>query len=165
LEKEEEKQQELKEVTLMKKDSQFKADVVEEENQESIFHTFENAEGNVELKEDEWYFMQLPMMLNMALTVKRSDSHSLRNIPSGNIGKLRLHKSGKVTMVLSPPGNQNNQANIKSSSSSKEVVYNLNHGVKQTFFNEMAHLSDQNLVFLPKLKNKIVVTPDIQSML
>ena len=152
----------------MKKDSQFRADIIMEdhEQEQPLFHSTTDNRGNVNFKENEWYFLQLPQVLNMAAANKASETNSLRRIPKGPIGKLRIHKSGKVTMMLTPNGDDpNRQTNIQESADDKEVVYNLNHGVKQTFFNEMAYISNGTLTFLPKLTNKIVVSPDIQSML
>ena len=148
---------------MMKEDSQFKADMIDDNtDHQPIFRTELDESGKAKIKQDEWYFMQLPQILNMCSGV---ETHSLRNIPSGNIGKLRIHKSGKVTMKLTPPaGSKSTQPDLEGGDS-KDVIYNLSQGVQQTFYNEMAYLSAQDITFLPKLTNKIVVTPDLYSML
>ena len=52
----------------MKKDSQFKANLIENNTQkiEPIFHIEKEEVGNIVFKENEWYFIQLPQILNMA---------------------------------------------------------------------------------------------------
>lgn len=153
----------------MKKDSQFQADeIMNEDLPESnqIFQTIVDDEGKSHFKENEFYFIQLPQFLNMVLTDKRSEQNSLRKIPNGTIGKLRLHKSGKITMKLVPQNVGPKEEGYElPGGSSKEVVYNINNGVKQTFYNEMAHISNESITFLPKITNKVVVSPDILSML
>ena len=54
-------------VKMMKKDSQYKANEImdDSEIQEPIFKTSNEELGNTEFKENEWYFMQLPQVLNM----------------------------------------------------------------------------------------------------
>jgi hypothetical protein len=68
-------------------------------------------------------------------------------------------------MKLSPPESACEKADIQESANPSEVVYNIDHGVKQTFYNEMAYISNETITFLPKVTNKVIVTPDIQSML
>lgn len=130
--------------------------------------------GNVEFKENELYFIQLPQILNM-LGQSRSkfsilslvqERNTLRRIPPGNIGKLRIHKSGKISVKLTPAEPEVKQEEEdQNMDCNKDVVYNLNHGVKQTFYNELAQIENGSITFLPKISNKVIMTPDIESML
>ena len=113
---------------------------VENGQNSAVFHTY-SEDGQTHFKEKEWYFIQLPQFLNMTTSDKSNEQNILRRIPAGKIGKLRVHKSGKISMVLSPPQNESTDIkNVQKFEKEKEVVYNVNHGVKQTFYNEMAHI-------------------------
>jgi hypothetical protein len=67
--------------------------------EESVFHQIGDGIGSG-FKEDEYYLMQFPQMLNMSLPNPPENGNVLSSLPSGKIGKLRIHKSGKVTMKL-----------------------------------------------------------------
>jgi hypothetical protein len=56
----------------LKKDSQFKADEIEpdEEQREPVFKIESEDMGLIDFKENEWYLMQLPQILNMAAPSK-----------------------------------------------------------------------------------------------
>lgn len=137
----------------------------EKDEDNFVFHWF-TENGQTHFKDNEWYFIQLPQFLNVTASDKASELNMLRRIPAGKIGKLRIHKSGKVSMILSPvESNSSKISNLQQSEKDKEVVYNINHGVKQTFYNEMAYITSESITFLPKVTNKVVVSPDIASML
>ena len=72
------------------------------------------------------------------------------------IGKLRIHKSGKVVLRLELPG-----------SSTGHVDLELNEGIKSNFYQELVAVDSKNsdIHFLGKVEHKIVATPDLESIL
>ena len=71
------------------------------------------------------------------------------------IGKLRVMKSGKIVMRIQLPGQED------------YVDLELNQGIKTNFYQEIISVDAQNkkLHFLSSVKNKLVATPDLDSML
>lgn len=69
--------------------------------------------------------------------------------PEGIAGKLRLHKSGKLTMLL---GN---------------IVMDISQGTDAEFLQDVVALSpeDQKAVLLGQIRRKMIVSPDIEELL
>ena len=75
--------------------------------------------------------------------------------PAPKIGKLRIHKSGKVVMRLQLPGQKN------------FVDLELNQGIKTNFYQELVSVDAEkdSIHFLAKVQTKLVATPDLDSIL
>lgn len=63
----------------MKHDSLFKADEVEpdEQQEEPVFKIQNDDMGIIDFKENEWYLLQMPQILNMAAPSKRNFINSI----------------------------------------------------------------------------------------
>ena len=71
------------------------------------------------------------------------------------IGKLRIHKSGKVVMRLQLPGQDS------------YVDLELNKGIHTNFYQELVSVNtaSQDIHFLAPVQHKLVATPDLDSLL
>ena len=72
------------------------------------------------------------------------------------IGKLRIHKSGKVVLRLELPGTDAGHVDLE-----------LNEGIKSNFYQELVAVDSVNndIHFLAPVQHKIVATPDLESIL
>ena len=74
------------------------------------------------------------------------------------IGKLRFHKSGKVVLRIQNP-------------SGEKIDLVVNKGITNSFYQELVQIQtneetkQNSLSFLGQVQDKLVVTPDIDSML
>lgn len=83
-------------------------------------------------------------LLNNSRPKAAYKSSSLWSLPPGHIGRMQIHKSGKVTMLLGG------------------IKFEVNHGVECHFAQEVvAVASNEEMMRLGPLMKKAVVTPDI----
>ena len=75
-----------------------------------------------------------------------------------NLGKLRFHRSGKITLRIVNPDN------------GSKITLLVNKGIQNSFYQEVANLplaadGKQQVSFLSQIKDKLVVTPDFEKLL
>ena len=85
-------------------------------------------------------FCQMPKSFNF-----KQQLSELRT--NETLGKMRVHKSGKVTMLING------------------IEYNLDAGVQQNFAQEVAVIEENNINFLGYCKDKVVMTPNINGLI
>ena len=97
--------------------------------------------------------MESPESSDEAINGKRQ-AHTGAQAPP-KIGKIRVHKSGKVVMRIQLPGQDS------------YVDLELNKGIQTNFYQELVSLDAQtkSVHFLAPVQHKIVATPDLDSIL
>lgn len=131
---------------------------IDEGNSNAAKELFLTTEG--ELKEDSLFLLQLPSMLpeladpSEEVQREHEDAASagagatITRLPDGMIGKLKIHKSGKVRMEIGG------------------VPFCVDQGSSTFFHQELCCVSPlaKEAVNLGPISNRVVVTPDIDGM-
>eukprot|EP00826_Nyctotherus_ovalis_P036735 TRINITY_DN3282_c0_g1_i2.p1 TRINITY_DN3282_c0_g1~~TRINITY_DN3282_c0_g1_i2.p1 ORF type:complete len:277 (+),score=84.46 TRINITY_DN3282_c0_g1_i2:699-1529(+) len=102
-------------------------------------------------QENKYFLMQFPRVLPISHLSDNSEHESFnffKNV-AGKLGKCRVYKSGRVEMVI------------------EGVKYDVNPGVQSKVRQELAAVSKEcrDIYLLTELRQKIVVTPNIESLL
>lgn len=113
------------------------------------------------LKEDQFFCVQLPATLpkgDVDQDVDMGDNitSGIDKFPSGQIGKMRVYKSGKVEFVMG-----------SDERAQKNLVFNVDQGAETHFDQQLACVcgSENEVMFLGSVPKRIIVTPDIDAML
>jgi hypothetical protein len=98
------------------------------------------------MPEGELFTLQLPSLLPPMQP--SGQPLPISDLPNGQVGVLRLYKSGKVTLVVGA------------------LEYNVDQGISPAFFQEVVCLdSDQNeLIALGQPRSTLTATPDLRAL-
>ena len=98
---------------------------------------------------DRFFLMQFPRVLPILHINEHNQSFDFFKKMQGKIGKCKVYKSGRIEMII------------------EGVKYDVNSGVQSKMQQEIAAINKdcKDIYLLNELKKKIVVTPNIQSLL
>merc|ERR1711920_402112 len=131
---------------------------VDEENSNAAKALFLNQQGN--LLENQCFLMQLPTVLPELLDqwqeVQREHEDAatagagstITRLPDGQLGKLRIYKSGKVVMEIGG------------------MPFCVDQGCESSFRQDLACVCPEakEMTSLGKIEKRVVLTPDIDAM-
>lgn len=128
---------------------------VDETNANAAKQLFFKEDGSV--VEDQIFLMQLPAVLPDMLHEEEAPQESedmvhngtLGRLPDGHLGKLRIHKSGKVRMELGG------------------VMFDVNEGCETFFQQDIACIcpNASEIFQLGRVNKRMVLTPDLDSLM
>lgn len=142
-----------------KKESRPKMEILDEANKGAARRLFVDEDGDGGLRENQFFLMQIPAVLpelvNTDEEVQREGEDAatagagaaITRFPDGLVGKLKIHKSGKVRMDFGG------------------IPFCVDQGCTTFFRQELALVDNKNTCFsLDEVVHRVVLTPDIDAM-